>query len=154
MTKFTVFDLSTEYLYDAFPAAREDTKLWLLASLASGTLGGVSATFISNPADAIVSETKKAKSDDGPITTFNKLYKKGGIDALFRGLRVRMFSFYTLVVSLQFLVFDSIHFSLGMGSDDLRLYLNLHLHVIFLKLNSYHSKRSDSHQRVLYFRVK
>jgi solute carrier family 25 phosphate transporter 3 len=67
---------------------------------------------------------KKAKSDDGPITTFQKLVSTGGTKALFRGLGVRMF-FYTLIVSLQFLVYDIIRFSLGIGSDDLKLYLDV-----------------------------
>ena len=124
VTKFTVFDLSTEYLYDAFPAAREDLRLSLLVSLAGGTLGGISAALVSNPADATISEMKKAKSDDGPILTFQKLYSAGGAQALFRGLGVRMF-FYTLIVSLQFLVYDAIRFSLGIGTDDLKLYLDV-----------------------------
>ncbi len=124
IAKFTVFDLSTEYLYDTFPAAREDLQLSLLVSLAGGTLGGISAAFVSNPADATISEMKKAKSDDGPITTLQKLWAEGGIDAMFRGLGVRMF-FYTLIVSLQFLVYDAIRFSLGIGTDDLKLYLDV-----------------------------
>jgi hypothetical protein len=33
--------------------------------------------------------------------------------------------FYTLIVSLQFLVYDIIRFSLGIGSDDLKLYLDV-----------------------------
>lgn len=124
ITKFTVFDLSTEFAYDAFPAAREDIQLSLLVSLVCGSLAGISAAVVSNPADATISEMKKVKSDDGPITTFLKLVEEGGASALFRGLGVRMV-FYTLIVSLQFLVYDVVRFSLGIGSDDLKLYLDV-----------------------------
>jgi solute carrier family 25 phosphate transporter 3 len=124
ITKFTVFDLSTEFAYDKFPAAREDIQLSLLVSLVCGSLAGISAAVVSNPADATISEMKKVKSDDGPITTFSKLVEEGGARALFRGLGVRMI-FYTLLVSLQFLVYDVVRFSLGIGSDDLKLYLDV-----------------------------
>ena len=124
IAKFTIFDVSTEMLYDAFPAAREDLQLSLLVTLAGGTLGGISAAFVSNPADATVSAMKKAKSDDGPITTFRRLTEEGGVPAMFRGLGIRMF-FYTLIVGLQFLVYDAIRFSFGVGTDDLKLYLDV-----------------------------
>ncbi len=124
IAKFTVFDVTTEMLYEAYPAAREDLQLSLLVTLAGGTLGGISAAIISNPADATISAMKKAKSDDGPIETFTKLFSTGGIPAIFRGLEIRMF-FYTLIVGLQFLVYDAIRFSFGIGSDDLKLYLDV-----------------------------
>mmetsp|Transcript_11485 Transcript_11485/g.21479 ORF Transcript_11485/g.21479 Transcript_11485/m.21479 type:complete len:1046 (-) Transcript_11485:667-3804(-) len=122
--KFTVFDLSTEYLYDKFPAAREELQLSLIVSLVGGTLGGICAALVSNPADATISEMKKAKTDDGPLVTFQKLVAKGGTKALFRGLGVRMF-FYTVLCSLQFLVYDAVRISLGIGNDDLKLYLDV-----------------------------
>lgn len=49
---------------------------------------------------------------------------RGGPAALFTGLPIRSF-FYSLVVSLQFLVYDSVRFALGIGSDDLKLYLDV-----------------------------
>lgn len=124
MAKFTVFDISTAWMYDQFPAAREDLRLSLLISLLGGTLGGITAAIVSNPADATISAMKKAKSDVGPIDTVNMLVEEGGYQALLRGLNVRVF-FYTLIVSLQFLVYDTIRFSLGIGSDDLKLYLDV-----------------------------
>ena len=122
--KFTVFFLSTQYLYDTFPAAREDLQLSLLVSLAGGTLGGISAAIVSNPADATISEMKKGKSDMGVVEAVKSLLDKGGVPFLFKGLGIRMF-FFTLIVSLQFLVYDAIRFSLGIGQDDLKLYLDV-----------------------------
>ena len=124
IAKFTVFDLSTEYLYDKYPAALEDVKLSLLVSLAGGVLAGISAALVSNPADATISEMKKAKTDDGPLVIFQRLANEGGAKALFRGLGVRMV-FYTLICSLQFLVYDAIRISLRVGNDDLKLYFDV-----------------------------
>ena len=124
MVKFTVFDLSTERLFDAYPAANEDLKLSLLISLVGGVLGGTAAAIISNPADAVVSELKKAKSDMTATEAVSVLLERSGVSALFAGLPLRMF-FYSLLASLQFLLYDSIRFALGIGPDDLKLYLNV-----------------------------
>eukprot|EP00551_Chaetoceros_affinis_P009508 CAMPEP_0203670784 /NCGR_PEP_ID=MMETSP0090-20130426/6773_1 /ASSEMBLY_ACC=CAM_ASM_001088 /TAXON_ID=426623 /ORGANISM="Chaetoceros affinis, Strain CCMP159" /LENGTH=849 /DNA_ID=CAMNT_0050535727 /DNA_START=9 /DNA_END=2554 /DNA_ORIENTATION=- len=107
IAKFGVFDSTTAFLFEAYPAAREDFQLSLYITLIGGTLGGIAAAIVSNPADATVSAMKKAKSDDGPITTFLYLFRTGGIRALTRGLGVRM-GFYTILVALQFLVYDAI----------------------------------------------
>jgi solute carrier family 25 phosphate transporter 3 len=124
MAKFTVFDLSTAWLYEQFPAATEDLQLSLLVSLAGGTLGGFAAAIVSNPADVTISEMKKAKSDLSPAAAATLVLEQGGPAALFRGLPLRLV-FYALIVSLQFLVYDAVRFALGIGSDDLKLYLDV-----------------------------
>jgi solute carrier family 25 phosphate transporter 3 len=111
-------------MYHLFPAAQEDLQLSLYVSLAGGALGGITAAIVSNPADATVSEMKKAKTSLGPIEAANALLARGGVPALFSGLPLRMF-FYSLMISLQFFVYDSVRFALGIGSDDLKLYLDV-----------------------------
>jgi len=91
--KFTIFDLTTEYLYQAFPLAQEDLKLSLGVSLISGVLAGIAAATVSNPADAIISELKKATSDLSPKEAFQALLDRGGLSALFKGLPIRMVLF-------------------------------------------------------------
>ena len=122
--KFTIFDLSTQAMYEAFPVAREDLQLSLLVSLIGGTLGGVAAAVVSNPADATITEMKKAKSKNGPIETAQILLDEGGPPRLFAGVALRMV-FYSLIVSLQFGVYDAVRFTLGIGADDLKLYLDV-----------------------------
>jgi solute carrier family 25 (mitochondrial phosphate transporter), member 3 len=124
MAKFTVFDLSTAWMYDLFPAAREDIQLSLLVSLAGGTLGGFCAAVVSNPADVTVSEMKKAATQMGPVTAVQNILARGGPKDLFRGLPLRLV-FYALIVSLQFLVYDAVRLALGIGADDLKLYLDV-----------------------------
>eukprot|EP00815_Leptocylindrus_aporus_P000527 CAMPEP_0116067676 /NCGR_PEP_ID=MMETSP0322-20121206/11191_1 /TAXON_ID=163516 /ORGANISM="Leptocylindrus danicus var. apora, Strain B651" /LENGTH=976 /DNA_ID=CAMNT_0003554609 /DNA_START=139 /DNA_END=3066 /DNA_ORIENTATION=- len=124
MAKFTVFDLTSEKLYELFPVAQEDIQLSLYVSLFSGTMGGIVAAFVSNPADSTISEMKKAKSDLGPLQTAKKLLEKDGISSLFTGLYLRMF-FYSLMVSIQFFLYDFVKYLLGIGTDDLKLYLDV-----------------------------
>ncbi|GMI36960.1 hypothetical protein TrRE_jg7146 [Triparma retinervis] len=155
--KFAVFDASTERLYEAFPAAREDLRLSLAVSLTGGCLGGIVAAFVSNPADAVISELKKVKNitpeakappeaggggaeaEDGTLTSaappgdapkmtirmaYDTLYSAYGLGGLFRGISIRI-PFYCLVVSLQFFLYDSIRVLLGVGRDDLNLFLDV-----------------------------
>lgn len=122
--KFTIFDLSTENLYRLYPAAQEDLILSLGISLIGGVLGGVAAAAVSNPADTVIAELKKAKSDQTPAEALQALLDRAGAKALFKGLPLRMV-FYSLTASLQFMVFDGVRFALGIGPDDLRLYLDV-----------------------------
>jgi len=122
--KFLVFDTSTEYLLQAYPVAREDIRLSLLVSLVGGTLGGIAATIVSNPADVVVSELKKAKTDISPFEAVDILLKRSGPAAFAKGIQLRMI-FYSLLVSLQFLLYDAIRLALGVGTDDMKLYLNV-----------------------------
>ena len=124
MTKFTIFDLSTERMYEAFPAAQEELKLSLLVSLVGGVLGGTAAAIISNPADTVISELKKAKSDISALEAAKGMLERAGISAFFVGLPLRIV-FYSLVASMTFVVYDSVRFALGIGSDDLKLYLDV-----------------------------
>jgi solute carrier family 25 phosphate transporter 3 len=124
MTKFLIFDLSTEWMYNNFPAAQEELKLSLIVSLVGGILGGSSAAIISNPADCVISELKKAKSDLSPQEALKNLLDRGGIPTLFKGLQLRVV-FYSLNASLTFVLYDGVRFLLGIGSDDLKLYLDV-----------------------------
>ena len=122
--KFTIFDLTTEYLYRTYPLAQEDLKLSLGISLVGGVLAGICAAIVSNPADAVISELKKAKSDQTPQEALQTLLDRAGYSALFKGLSIRMV-FYSLTAAFQFLIYDGVRFALGIGPDDLRLYLDV-----------------------------
>jgi solute carrier family 25 phosphate transporter 3 len=124
MAKFSIFTAVTRYLYELFPAAQEDIQLSLLVSLIGGIFGGAMAAVISNPADATISEMKKSVSDLSPMDAATNIIERGGYANLMRGLPIRM-CFYPLVVSTQFLVYDAIRIYLGVGSDDLKVYLDV-----------------------------
>ncbi|KAL9178882.1 hypothetical protein ACHAXT_011855 [Thalassiosira profunda] len=122
--KFLVFDTSTDAMYNAFPAAREDIGLSLLVSLFGGTLGGIAATIVSNPADVVVSELKKSKTSMSAWEAVDVLQKRAGLAAFAKGMDLRMI-YYSLLVSLQFFLYDSIRIALGVGTDDVKLYLDV-----------------------------
>merc|ERR1711862_250884 len=104
--------------------AREDIRLSLLVSLLGETLGGIAATIVSNPADVVVSELKKNKSEMSAWEAVDQLREEAGLPAFARGLSLRMI-YYSLLVSLQFFLYDSVRIALGVGSDDMKLYLNV-----------------------------
>lgn len=124
MAKFTVFDLFTQYMYDTFPAAKEDLQLSLLVSLLGGMVGGIFAAVVSNPADATISEMKKAKTKLGPVEAVDIILERAGPAGLFKGLSLRFF-FYSILVSVQFVLYDAIRIALGVGADDLKQYLDV-----------------------------
>ena len=128
ITKFTVFDISTARLYEAFPAAREELQLSLLVSLAGGMLGGTAAAIVSNPSDCIISEVKKSKEADvsvfEAIATIQARGGGGVLGPFFVGLPLRILR-YTTIASLSFVAYDAIRFAFGIGSDDLKLYLDV-----------------------------
>jgi solute carrier family 25 phosphate transporter 3 len=124
VVKFLVFDGFTQWAYECIPAAQEDIRLSLTISLVGGTCGGIAASIVSNPADVIVSEMKKSKSDMGPLEAASVLKQRAGWKAFSCGLQLRMI-FYSLLVSLQFLLYDTVRIALGVGSDDMKLFLNV-----------------------------
>ena len=46
------------------------------------------------------------------------------MSAFAKGMGLRMI-FYSLLVSLQFFLYDTVRIILGVGSDDMKLYLNV-----------------------------
>lgn len=124
VSKFLVFTISTRFLFETFPAAQEDIQLSLFVSLVSGMMGGLAAAIVSNPADATISEMKKGKTKVSPIDAAKNVIERGGYANLFRGLPIRML-FYPLITSMQFFVYDTVRLYLGVGADDLKVYLDV-----------------------------
>ena len=89
-----------------------------------GTLGGVVATIVSNPADVVLSKLKKSKTDMSPFEAVNRIKERGGTAVFATGMPLRMI-FYSLLVSLQFFLYDTIRIGLGVGNDDMKLYLDV-----------------------------
>lgn len=52
------------------------------------------------------------------------MLERAGPSSFFVGLPLRML-FYSLIASLTFVVYDAVRFALGVGSDDLKLYLDV-----------------------------
>lgn len=89
-----------------------------------GTLGGIAATIVSNPADCVVSELKKTKTEMSAFEAVDRIWERGGISGFASGLGLRMI-YYSLLVSLQFFLYDAIRIALGVGTDDMKLYLDV-----------------------------
>ena len=89
-------------------------------------MGGIAATIVSNPADVVISELKKSKTEMSAWAAVERVKDRAGgyLPAFATGLSLRMI-FISLLVSLQFFLYDSVRIALGVGSDDMKLYLNV-----------------------------
>ena len=96
----------------------------IISTKVGGTLGGIAATIVSNPADVVVSELKKSKTEMSAWEAVERIKEREGIAAFAKGISLRMI-FYSLLVSLQFFFYDIVRIALGVGSDDMKLYLNV-----------------------------
>lgn len=112
----------------------------LAISAISGALAGLSGAFVSHPADLILTRLS-AQSRVGNVTSNGDestsqstpdwkdilkelLGKEGGVANLFVGLGPRMVFFF-LVIGLQFFLYDYVKNLLNVGSEDLKLVLDV-----------------------------
>lgn len=72
----------------------------------------------------MISELKKVKSGLTPQEAVAKMIERNGVAAFFVGLPLRIV-FYSLIASMTFVVYDFVRFLLGIGPDDLKLYLDV-----------------------------
>ena len=72
----------------------------------------------------VVSELKKSKTSMSAWEAVDVLQKRAGLAAFAKGMDLRMI-YYSLLVSLQFFLYDSIRIALGVGTDDVKLYLDV-----------------------------
>jgi hypothetical protein len=111
----------------------------LAISAVSGALAGLSGALVSHPADLILTRLS-AQSTGGNATNGDHsllqstpdwrvivkelLGKEGGVANLFVGLGPRMVFFF-LVIGLQFFLYDYVKNLLNVGSEDLKLVLDV-----------------------------
>jgi len=107
----------------------------LTVSAVSGALAGLAGAFVSHPADLILTLTSSKKkkegdeedgADDGDWKSIFKdlLSKDGGILNLYTGFPARS-TFFFLVIGLQFFLYDYAKNLFEVGSDDLKLVLDV-----------------------------
>ena len=89
-----------------------------------GVVGGVAATVVSNPADTVVSELKKSKTNMTILEAAERIKERAGLAGFAKGMSLRMI-YYSLLVRLQFFLYDFIRITLDVGTDDMKLYLNV-----------------------------
>jgi solute carrier family 25 (mitochondrial phosphate transporter), member 3 len=125
VTKFLVFDLAQNLLFQVFPAARESLNTSLVISFISGLVAGVAGAVTGCPADAVLTRVNAAAGVvDWRAMVRQMLNEPGGWRNLFAGVNVRMV-FFPLVISIQFFLYDYFKQLFDVGSDDLTLVLDV-----------------------------
>ncbi|CAJ1407346.1 unnamed protein product [Effrenium voratum] len=104
MAKFLVFDTVAAMIYRQLPWLAGRTFGSSLVSLLSGALAGVVSTFVSQPADAILTRMA-AFSHLGVAGAAMSLWHEGRVAAFFTGFTTRAI-FAAAIIGGQFLLYD------------------------------------------------
>ena len=127
VTKFLVYDATTQAIASAIPSLQEGPAAALL-SLLGGLAAGVVAAAVSTPADTLLTLTQSC--DDDGCTAAPSVLEAAG-DAirtdplgLFRGLLPRCVFFGALIAG-QFLLYDNLKTVFKVGPDDIQLVLDV-----------------------------
>jgi hypothetical protein len=144
ITKYVVFDATTQALAAMMPASQETPLASALLSLTGGLVAGVSAAAISTPADTLLTQTqagRKSSSSGGggdvagasdargtpdPLSLGEALSTQLATDplGLFRGLLPRCVFFGALIAG-QFLLYDQCKQLFKVAPDDLVFVLDV-----------------------------
>ena len=137
VTKFFVFDLTAGSIANIVNSSKmlDDPlvvgvgSLGLLLSAFSGALAGIAGAFVSHPADLVLTLTSASSREGGDKKDWKTIVKElldqdGGVLNLFAGFPARAIFFF-LVISIQFFLYDYFKSTLGVGTDDLTLVLDV-----------------------------
>jgi hypothetical protein len=144
ITKYVVFDATTQALAAMMPASQETPLASALLSLTGGLVAGVSAAAISTPADTLLTQTqagRKSSSSGGGGDVAGASDARGTPDqlslgealstqlatdplGLFRGLLPRCVFFGALIAG-QFLLYDQCKQLFKVAPDDLVFVLDV-----------------------------
>jgi solute carrier family 25 phosphate transporter 3 len=136
--KFVAFERACETIYTVAPSLRDAVWTSLLVSLAAGGFSGALSSFVSQPADAVltyVAASRDAVPDLTGKTTSDKNHSGGGggmsvlegcrriieesgPSSLFRGLGSRSW-WAASIIAGQFLLYDVFRSFFGVNSNDL-----------------------------------
>ena len=134
ITKFLVYDSSTQAIAAAFPVAQEGPLASALLSLTGGLAAGVVAAAVSTPADTLLTLSQTpppnaaseggARAEPPTMLQLGKDMVATNPLALFSGLLPRCLFFGALIAG-QFLLYDYFKRLFNVGSDDITFYLDV-----------------------------
>ena len=127
ITKFLVYDATTQAVSAAFPSVVEISPA--LLSLMGGLAAGITAAIVSTPADTLLTLTQTPKEGDpngAPPTLSEALASSLSADplSLFRGTLPRCVFFGALIAG-QFWLYDDLKRLFKVAPDDLLYYLDV-----------------------------
>lgn len=127
--KFLAFERACELIYSTWPFMRDSTWTALTVSLVAGGFSGALSSFVSQPADAVltyVASKEKSSSTNGMKNDDNLgvwegsclMVEESGVSSLFRGLGSRSV-WASAIIAGQFLLYDVFRNYFGVNVDDL-----------------------------------
>eukprot|EP00968_Pinguiococcus_pyrenoidosus_P021467 scaffold2797_cov234-Pinguiococcus_pyrenoidosus.AAC.6 len=122
--KFLAYEAITSLAYLATPGAREDVVLSLVVSVGAGVVAGVFGSFLSNPADYILTIQQGSENQGSLKALALDVLEKDGPQAFLRGLGVRSV-YFGLLISVQFFLYDLFKVAFGVSPNDMKLVLDV-----------------------------
>ena len=120
--KFLVFESCGEAIFDLLPAIRDQAGGPLAVSAVSGLVAGVLSSFVSQPADTVLSRMNEDK-EGSFLATGQAVVAEQGIPGLWTGFGPRCV-WAGSIISGQFLLYDIFRDILGVTPADLTEYLD------------------------------
>lgn len=105
-----------------FPCAETTKSQYYQVSLLSGAVAGVSASIVSQPADAVLTRMKDSQSLDA-AAVISEIWERGP-KGFFVGLSSRCV-WAAAIIAGQFLLYDVCKMILQITADDLTLFLDV-----------------------------
>jgi len=105
------------------PCAETTKSQCYQVSLLSGAVAGVSASIVSQPADAVLTRMKDSQSLDA-AAVISEIWEKRGPQGFFLGLSSRCV-WAACIIAGQFLLYDVCKMILQITADDLTLFLDV-----------------------------
>jgi solute carrier family 25 phosphate transporter 3 len=121
--KFLAFERACELIYSIWPFMRDSTWTALTVSLVAGGFSGALSSFVSQPADAVltyVAANNSVKNDGnlGVLEGSRLMIEENGASSLFRGLGSRSV-WASAIIAGQFLLYDVFRNYFGVNGNDL-----------------------------------
>ncbi|KAL1528484.1 hypothetical protein AB1Y20_009827 [Prymnesium parvum] len=109
----------------SFPSLQESEFSSALLSLLSGCVAGIAAAAVSNPADALLTQSQSTDKDSpaSPIDALLQILREDP-SALFSGLIPRCVFFGALIAG-QFLLYDFFKQLFGVSTNDITMVLDV-----------------------------
>lgn len=131
VVKFPVFDVLRRAILSYDPALRDSLSSLLLVSMVCGSISGVLAAFVSQPADTVFTRvTTDQESSSGRQSgsaigrAFQAVVSESGMQGLYKGVGPRAV-FCGALLALEFLIYDYLRNLLHVSSGDLMVFLDV-----------------------------
>ncbi|KAJ8610709.1 hypothetical protein CTAYLR_005676 [Chrysophaeum taylorii] len=118
VVKFSAFDAVSDFLYQTYPVLKQTLTASLFTSVLAGTVAGVLAAVVSQPADAAFTRMEAPASElRGVFNALRAVYRVDGLRSLYAGTIERAI-FAGSLIAAEFVIYEGLRDFLHLSKDD------------------------------------